>query len=770
MDKILIFIALLFSTAVNGMDVNSVGVLKVGGVTKLLPEIKGLDFSQGYFGSSIAIENNYMVVGAPNSSYGGAIAVYEKVNDQWVLMQMMDTASMLSIGRLGNSVDIAGGIIYVGAEASDLGIDGAGAILVFELINGKWERTRSILSPDPVVDGQFGANLNVEGDLAVVTEIRGFNQSGLFYVYDISGDDWQLSTVIDDMDLEAQAYNWSLEAVVEQSHVVLSRSRSGSSSALVRVYDRTDNSWQTYQEFQSPVQSRSFGDSVSMNGNQMVIADSGLNSNRGAVYYYLKNNGQWNLEQTLVGPIAEPDKEFGSSVQLNNDHLLIGSYGDDDIAGAAGALYYYQKVGDSWQQQQKLLASEGAVYDRFGIKSELGDDEIIISAYYADSPTYNSGKVYSFKLIGNSWSEDQIIEPLTRHNRSLFSNALALNDDWIMVGADGDSDQGDEAGAVYIFAKQGDELVFVEKLYAQQAASDQQFGKKIILQDDKMLIGATGNTVIDGYVHYYRLTGGQWVFQEKFKPQDTLSDDYFGYAMSLSGDLLAVSAISQVNGDNSGAVYLFELVGDDWFEQSKIQITSSQPASSIGYDLSLSGNQLVIGSLINGVVFVVEEDQGQWQQTDEIMVPDGYNALFFGRTVRLFNDQLIVANQYSPLIYQYDGSQFINPTEFDTGGNNGVRYFDAKDNLLVLNMAESGSSASSKSFVYQYTNDTWQYVYELPKPPFRSFYSNDIIIHNNEVLMGDYSNNQRGEDAGAAYWIRNVGDLIYQDRFESASR
>jgi hypothetical protein len=513
MERILIIIVLLLSSSVHASDLGSLGIMKADDVTKLLPEIKGLDFPQGFFGLSVAIEQDYMVISAPYASYTGALAVYQKVNNDWQLMQMLDASSLDGIDHLGSAVDIHGGTIFVGAKDSNLAAQEAGAILMFQLVGDRWQNTGHVLSPNPKAYGYFGAYLKMVGDLAVVAEDTGVNQSGHFYVYDISGENWQLLKVIDDMDLEGQPGTSDLIVALDQTHLVLSRSGSGSSGSLVRVYDLADPSWQTYQTIHSPVPSHTFGNALSIDTQQLVIADSSLNSDNGIVYFYEKVNDVWQLEQSVFGPEHEPDKEFGSTVHISNDQLLVGSYGDNELAGTAGAVFYFARIGGEWQQQQKLLASDGVVFDRFGIESELGESEIIISSIYADSPSNNSGKVYSFTFDGSVWSERQILEPLPQHDSLLFSNGLAMNEDWLVVGADGDSDQGNKAGAVYVYRKQNGSLVFEEKLYAQQAAADQQFGKKIVIQNDKMLIAATGNRVSHGYVHYYRLIEGQWVFQ-----------------------------------------------------------------------------------------------------------------------------------------------------------------------------------------------------------------------------------------------------------------
>lgn len=448
--------------------------------------------------------------------------------------------------------------------------------------------------------------------------------------------------------------------------------------------------------------------------------------------------------------------------------MLIGSYGDDEVTSGAGAVFYYTYDGQGWSEQQKILASDGDVYDNFGFEADLYNDDFVIGSYRADASSFNSGKVYSYHLNNNSWDENQIILPLAPAFESLFSNGLALNNDWIVVGADGDNDIGERSGAVYLYQKNQNQLNFIEKMYAFNPAAQQQFGKNIIIDGDIMLISATGSVVSHGFVHFYRLINDAWIFQYKFKPNDTAETDYFGYGLSFDSNLLAVSALKQVNGADTGAVYLFRLDNNTWTEEAKILVDSDVDIFTFGYDLSLKGNRLAVGTLSDGQVFVFEYVGGVWSQTQHLTYPTGMNPYTFGQSVELFNNQLLVSTEFSPFIYEFNGINLSEPVFLDnTIDRAAQRRFNINENRLVLtSQSNFDLGIKAQANVYEHINNSWQFIHKVQNPRLPHDFANDVTVFGNEVLIGDTNNNQRGYKNGATYWVNGIGDLIYENGYE----
>eukprot|EP01043_Picozoa_sp_COSAG02_P085873 COSAG02_NODE_23442_length_718_cov_4.101777_1_plen_143_part_10 len=104
---------------------------------------------------------------------------------------------------------------------------------------------------------------------------------------------------------------------------------------------------------------------------------------------------------------------FGNSVALDGEVLVVGAYLDDNAGGSnAGAVYVFVRDAGSgaWSEAQKLLASDGSQYDRFGISVALDGEVLVVGAYEDDDADgSNAGAVYVFVRDAGSgaWSEAQ---------------------------------------------------------------------------------------------------------------------------------------------------------------------------------------------------------------------------------------------------------------------------------------------------------------------------------------------------------------------------
>lgn len=178
-----------------------------------------------------------------------------------------------------------------------------------------------------------------------------------------------------------------------------------------------------------------------------------------------------------------------------------------------------------------------------------------------------------------------------------------------------------------------------------------------------------------GAVFVFRKTAGVWAQEAYLKASNTDVLDQFGHAVAVSGDRIAVTAISEsssaqgVNGnplDNSanrsGAVYLFRRVSGLWEQEAYIKSSNSEAVDLFGWAIDLDGDRLVASALeedggspgINGdpasnaisnsgAVFVFEILAGQWQQTDYIKASNPGVDDAFGWDISLHGDELVVA-------------------------------------------------------------------------------------------------------------------------------
>jgi hypothetical protein len=150
---------------------------------------------------------------------------------------------------------------------------------------------------------------------------------------------------------------------------------------------------------------------------------------------------------------------FGHSVAIAGDYALVGAYANDDNGSASGSAYIFTWDGFSWTQQAKLLASDGAAIDYFGRSVAIaGDGEYALVGASGDDSW--SGSAYIFKRDGTSWNELQKLTASDGAAGDWFSHsvAIACDGEYALVGAMHDDDNGYNSGSAYIYMLRGIEV------------------------------------------------------------------------------------------------------------------------------------------------------------------------------------------------------------------------------------------------------------------------------------------------------------------------
>ena len=106
-----------------------------------------------------------------------------------------------------------------------------------------------------------------------------------------------------------------------------------------------------------------------------------------------------------------------------------------------------------------------------------------------------------------------------------------------------------------------------------------------------------------GAVYVFVRQGTTWVQQAYLKASNTEAGDYFGAAVDIHGDTLVVGAWSEDSaapgmggsqGDNSateaGAVYVFERVGTTWSQSAFLKASNAEAGDQFGRSLGLAAD------------------------------------------------------------------------------------------------------------------------------------------------------------------------------------
>jgi hypothetical protein len=198
----------------------------------------------------------------------------------------------------------------------------------------------------------------------------------------------------------------------------------------------------------------------------------------GSAYVFQKDTGgtdNWGQIKKIVASDRGAVDHFGRSVAIAGDYIVVGAYQEDeDASGAnpknyAGSAYVFQKdTGgtNNWGQIKKIVASDRAASDFFGVSVAIAGDYIVVGALYEDQDASGgtaksaAGSAYVFqKDTGgtDNWGQIKKIVASDRATGDLFGRSVAIAGDYIVVGAyveDQDASGGttlSAAGSAYVF-------------------------------------------------------------------------------------------------------------------------------------------------------------------------------------------------------------------------------------------------------------------------------------------------------------------------------
>ena len=345
-----------------------------------------------------------------------------------------------------------------------------------------------------------------------------------------------------------------------------------------------------------------FGFSVAIGEETLVIGadndgDGGADS--GSAYVFVHSES-WNEQQKLTASDAATGDLFGNSVAVSGDTIVIGADGDDVAGSNSGSAYVFVRSGSTWTQEQKLIASDDAAGDNFGGSVSISGETIVVGATFDDVAGSNSGSAYVFVRSGSTWTQEQKLIASDDAAGDFFGGAVAISGETLLVGATGDDDDGDRSGSVYVFVRSGSTWTQEQKLTASDAAAGDFFGGAVAISGETLLVGATGDDDDgdrSGSIYVFVRSGSTWTQEQKLTASDAVASDFFGGSVAISGETLLVGATGDDDdGDRSGSIYVFVRSGSTWTQEQKLTASDAAASDFFGGSVAISGETVVAGA------------------------------------------------------------------------------------------------------------------------------------------------------------------------------
>ncbi|MGH9936027.1 MAG: hypothetical protein ACREAM_07265, partial [Blastocatellia bacterium] len=628
------------------------------------------------YGWSVAATDDTVVVGAYLDAVGanarqGSAYVFSRSEGDWTLQQKLVANDGEAEERFGSSVAINGDTIVVGAPYDKTGTNYYhGSAYVFTSSGGVWSLQRKLLANDGAAYDQFGCSVAISGDTVVAGAFSDDNgtktDQGSAYVFVRSSGVWSFQQKLVANDGEAND-QFGASVAIDAGTVIagaLLDDLIEKDAGSAYVFVRSGTVWTQQQKLSGLNSAGSrpgdlFGAAVAINGDTVIIGaplyDTFGRVNQGLAVVFARSSGVWVYQGYLAANDGEAGDLFGSSVAINGDTALVGAHFDDIGADGGlnpdqGSAYLFTRSGKLWGARQKFTAQGGAAREYFGQAVALSGDRAVVGAPHARvGANLAQGAVYIF---GCGYVEQPKLPSAGSAAEDGFGYAVAIDGDTAVVGAPLD-DVGTRSnrGSVYVFARNGAGWTRSAQLFAHDGLANDKFGHSVAISGDTIIIGAPKvaykGSPNYGSVYIFIRSGGSWALQKQFFGDGT--DAHFGWSVAISGNRAAAGSPYE-GGEDRGSVILFNRSGATWLHQS---LTANDGAAYdyFGWSVALSGDRLVVGApghvTGKGAAYVFEPSSTQpntWGQSEKLSASDGQVRDKFGDSVALSgNTALVIA-------------------------------------------------------------------------------------------------------------------------------
>ena len=306
-----------------------------------------------------------------------------------------------------------------------------------------------------------------------------------------------------------------------------------------------------------------FGGSVAISGDYAIVGAAGdddKGEQSGSAYIFRRNGSSWTQATKLTASDGLAGDYFGCSAAIAGDYAIVGASEAKRNGIRIGLAYIFQRSDSTWNEVAKVAAGDGADLDNFGASVAISGDYVIVGAAGDDDKGEQSGSAYIFQRSGGSWTQAAKLTATDGLACDNFGQSVAIFGDLAIVGTVDECDRG-VAGSAYIFQRSGGSWTQVAKLTASYGSADDFFGEFVAISGDYVIVGAAGDDdkgEQSGSAYIFQRSGGSWTQAAKLTARDGAAYDFFGESVAISGDYVIVGAAGDDDkGEQSGSAYVF---------------------------------------------------------------------------------------------------------------------------------------------------------------------------------------------------------------------
>ncbi len=367
---------------------------------------------QSMFGTSVCIDGTLAAVGVIGDSAGvynsGAVIPFHSVADGWQQQNKLVASNLVSFGNFGSTVALRESILVVGAPGDDQRGADSGAVYAYLRKDGAWVSDGKLVPRDGAAGDGFGSALALDTDTLLAGAFADDDSggaSGSAYLFYKSGNEWKETGKLIAADGASEDFFGKAVAIHTSTAVVGAPGDDdgGIDAGSVYLFTNQSDKWAQTGKLVSdrPGAGAAFGSSVAIWGPYIAVGAPGEMAKfqgQGAVYVYVFDGTAWLQKMKLTAYEGKAGDAFGASVTMRGDYLLVGAPSRDEGVSDTGTVYVYQLIAGSWINTGKLLHQKPATTDEFGQALSTDGVKAIVGASKRDVSGANSGAAYIFDL------------------------------------------------------------------------------------------------------------------------------------------------------------------------------------------------------------------------------------------------------------------------------------------------------------------------------------------------------------------------------------
>ena len=449
---------------------------------------------------------------------------------------------------------------------------------------------------------------------------------------------------------------------------------------------------------------------------------------------------------------------FGISVGLSGDTAIIGAIGNDAGASDTGAAYLFDV--QAGNELRKLTASDASDGDEFGNAVAIRGNTAIVGAARKDVVGTNSGAAYLFNVADGT--ELFRLTPSDADVGDNFGGSVAIHDARAIVGAAGNDDAGTSSGAAYIFdLATGAELF---KLTSPVAQERDVFGESVAINESFAVVGSprswqrTSPPPPTGVAHLFDVETGSLL--HTLTPIDSEEGDGFGISAAINGDHVVIGAAG--NFGRAGAAYVFDAATGE--QIAKITASDREFQDTFGRQVAIDESYVAVGSIgdddrgvYTGSAYLYASDRLSpmpftgYQET-AVVGPFNTNSNI-GVKVAIDREVSVVSAAFR--VYAVDAatsSQIeLVPDEegFSRFGSRFGQSIAIRGSRIIVGASRDGGSGSA--FLFDASTGSQLRKLTANTPSIGGDFGYAVDIQAVVALVGEPSGLNRGDEYGAAY-------------------